>query len=86
VARGKHVEHWLDGMKVVDIDLDAEPVKTALRENLEAAKKITDAGLAYDRAELAETLLNARMLPSPIVLQYHGTEVRFRNLKVRRLK
>jgi len=86
VVRGRHVEHWLDGVKVVDTDLDAEAVKAALRRNKADAAKIADGELAYDRAELAETLLAARMQASPIILQYHDTDVRFRNLKVRRLR
>lgn len=85
VVRGAHVEHWLDGVKVVDADLTGPKVQSALRHNVQKAASITDADYSYDRKELAETLLHARMQPSPIILQYHNTDVRFRNLKIRQL-
>lgn len=82
IVRGSHVEHWLDGKKAVDVDLNSDAVKEALRRNHEKAKQIKDAELAFDRAQLAETLMNAKMSASPIVLQNHGTEVWFRNIKI----
>jgi hypothetical protein len=69
VVNGDHVEHWLNGVRVVAFDLtgpDAQKVFTGLR------KKGEDASTPILRN-------------TPISLQNHGTEAWFKNLKIRRL-
>jgi hypothetical protein len=67
VVKGKHAEHWLNGTKVVEFDIRSAEVQKLLRSNLPA-------GLAQN-APLVEA--------SPISLQNHGSEVWFRNIKIR---
>lgn len=72
VARGLHIEHWLDGRKVVDVDLDSPDVQAAFARS---RRKGSSPVLArHERRE------------SPIALQYHDETVWFRNLRVRRLE
>jgi len=61
---GHHVEHWLDGIRVVEFETTAPEVVAQLK--------------ASGKTDGAKT-------EGPISLQNHGTEVWFRNLKVRRL-
>jgi hypothetical protein len=68
VARGTKIEHWLNGFKVVDIDLASDDFKKAKAES-----KWKDAA---DYASKAS---------GHIALQDHGDEVRFRNIKIRKL-
>lgn len=70
LARGMHIEHWLDGHKVVDIDLDSA----------EAEK-----GFGASKRRSAPLLRKQQRRESPIALQYHDGDVWFRNLKIRRL-
>jgi hypothetical protein len=69
VVNGDHVEHWLNGVRVVAFDLkdpQAQKVFATLR------KKDEDAATPIQRE-------------TPISLQNHGTEAWFKNLKIRRL-
>jgi hypothetical protein len=69
VVNGDHVEHWLNGVRVVEFDLtgpQAQKVFATLR------KKGEDASTPIQRE-------------TPISLQNHGTEAWFKNLKLRRL-
>ncbi len=68
VARGLHIEHWLDGTKVVDIELDSD----------EAA-----AGFAASKRRSAPMLRKQERRSSQIALQYHDGLVWFRDLKIR---
>jgi hypothetical protein len=71
VAKGLHIEHWLDGDKVVDIDLDSAAVQEAFKQS---RRKGSSPILAkHERRE------------SPIALQFHDGNVWFRNLRIRRL-
>ena len=70
VARGLHIEHWLDGSKVVDIDLSSD----------EAEK-----GFAASKRRSAPLLRKQERQNSPVALQFHDGDVSFRNLKVRNL-
>ena len=70
VARGLHIEHWLDGQRVVNVDLDT-PEAAALFAR--SPRKSKDMLRRQDRRE------------SPIALQIHDGVVEFRNLAVRRL-
>ena len=71
VARGLHVEHWLDGVKVVDVDLDSE-----------AAEK----SFALSTRQSKVMLRKQAVRRSPIALQIHDGVVEFRNLKIQTLK
>jgi hypothetical protein len=68
VVNGNHVEHWLNGKKVVEAELDSPEIKALI-----AASKFK----AYPRF--------AKEPEGHIVLQYHGDEVAFRNVRVRTL-
>jgi hypothetical protein len=70
VVRGNHVEHWLNGLKVVTYELDSQDLHDAL---LREARQGND------------LLVNPKRRESAITLQHHLTEFWFRNLKVRRL-
>jgi hypothetical protein len=68
VKKGAHVEHWLNGAKVVEYELGS-PALTAL---------IAD-------SKFKDMPGFAREGKGKIVLQHHGQEVWFRNVRVKRL-
>lgn len=68
VVRGNHVEHWLNGSRVLEYDLGSDAVK---------------AGVA--RSKFRNVAGFATKFPHRILLQDHGGDVRFRNLKLRPL-
>jgi hypothetical protein len=74
VVKGKHFEHWLNGEKVAEGELDgaAGLAKTADRWTKES--------LIY------QALANQPVKQCPITLQNHGDEAWFRNIKIRPLK
>jgi len=69
VVRGDHVEHWLNGVKVVAFDVTSAEVEKLMRSDLPKGVSPT-------------TPLARR---SPISLQNHSSETWFRNIKIRRL-
>ena len=71
VAQGLHIEHWLDGSKVVDIALDSPEVQQAFRQS--------------QRHGSSPVLARQERRTSPIALQFHDGVVRFRNIRIRRL-
>jgi hypothetical protein len=71
VARGLHIEHWIDGLRVVNVDLDS---------------KFAEAEFAKSTRRSAAMLRKQEKRESPLALQYHDGEVQFRNLRVRRLR
>jgi hypothetical protein len=73
VVKGNHVEHWLNGVKVVETDLDS-----ALAA--ERAAKRWGAG-----TPVAVDLTKQPRKDCPISLQNHGGDTWFRNIKIRRL-
>jgi hypothetical protein len=70
VARGLHIEHWIDGSRVVNVDLDS-PFAAG-----EFAKSTRRSATMLRKQEKRE---------SPLALQFHDGEVQFRNLRIRRL-
>ncbi len=71
VLRGNRVEHWLNGEKVVDTDLQAPAIAAGL------ARRWTTASPVY------ELLTKQPKKRTPLGLQNHGDEVWFRNLRIR---
>ncbi len=72
VVKGMHVQHWLNGAKVVDTNLDSKQVREGIIHRWGA------------NSPIGKALLNARKEGS-LVLQNHNDEAWFRNIKVRRL-
>lgn len=67
LVEGRHVEHWLNGTKVVTFDLGDTAVEALLRNDLPKG--------APKDASLVQV--------SPISLQNHSSEAWFRNIKIR---
>ena len=73
VVKGDHVEHWINGVQVVGASLSSSESQAGIREHWAAAPGYV------------ELLLNAKRT-GPFALQHHpGNDIRFRNLKIRRL-
>jgi hypothetical protein len=73
VLRGKHVEHWLNGVKVVDTSLDAPEVRQAIEHRWR------------DAPGIRQLLLDQPVTASPVALQHHVDEAWYRNIKIRPL-
>ena len=71
VAHGLHIEHWLDGEKVVDVDLDSPAAEASFAESKRTESKVT--------------LRRQARRDSPIALQIHDGVVAFRDIKLRPL-
>ena len=74
VFPNNHVEHWLNGVKV----LEYERASDAFRELVKGSKYADPA--YYDPMAFGEAP------EGHIVLQDHGNKVSFRNIKIRELK
>lgn len=74
VVRGKHIEHWLNGVKVVEGELGS-PEASA-----KAAKRWTTASPIY------KALSEVPKLSTPIALQNHNDAAWFRAIKIRPLR
>jgi hypothetical protein len=69
VVKGNHIEHWLNGIKVVEFDRTSEDYKKHLAESkFKGTKGFGEAPRGH------------------ILLQDHGDEVCYRNIKIRELK
>lgn len=68
VVKGTHFEHWLNGTKVLEVDLTSDTFKTA-----RAASKFKDVPGFAENAK------------GRIMLQDHGDEAWFRNVKLKAL-
>ena len=73
VVKGDHVEHWLNGEKVVDGSLKAPEVARSM------AKRWGDGTPVY------HLLVDQPRRDCPISLQNHGDDAWFKNIKIRRL-
>jgi hypothetical protein len=74
VVKGTHIEHWLNGVKVIDGDLKSDGIKAYSEKRWGATSPI----------HLA--LTEQRVRSSPICLQNHNDEAWFRSIKIRKLK
>ncbi len=72
VLRGDHVEHWLNGVKVVDTSLDAPQVRAGIEKRWGKGTPIANA-LEHPKPE------------GRISLQNHTNEAWFRNIRIRPL-
>jgi hypothetical protein len=68
LVKGNHVEHWLNGVKVLEYELDSDALKAAIAKS--KFKSVSGFG---------------KKLKGHILLQDHGDEVYYRNLKIREL-
>jgi hypothetical protein len=73
VVRGKHIEHWLNGVKVVDSSLESPDALAGIRKRWAVAPHVLD------------LLTKQPKTQCPISLQNHGDDTWFRNLKIRPL-
>ena len=73
VLRGKHVQHFLNGIKVVEIDLDAPQVRASIEQRWAAGNPVRD---------LLETMPKAL---APVAIQHHNDVAWYRNVKIRPL-
>jgi hypothetical protein len=73
VLRGNHVEHWLNGVKVVDSSLDAPEALAGIEKRWGIVPAIYG------------MLSKQPKKDCPISLQNHGDEAWFRDIKIRRL-
>lgn len=77
VAKGAHVEHWLNGVKVVEYDRGTPAFKNAVKKSKYATWGVSADGKAQDWGETAE---------GRILLQDHSdSTVSFCNLKIKKL-
>jgi hypothetical protein len=74
VVRGDHVEHWLNGEKVVDASLKAPEVAA------NCGKRWGEGSAVYDR------LVKQPRARCQISLQNHDDEAWFKNIKIREIK
>jgi hypothetical protein len=73
VVRGNHVEHWMNGVKVVDSALDSPDALEGIR---------TRWGIA---PHVYELLAEQPKKNCPISLQNHSNDAWFRSIKIRRV-
>ena len=73
VVKGNHVEHWLNGIKVVDADLDSTHAAERIAHRWGSGTPVTN------------LLVRQPKKDCPISMQNHGDEAWFRNIRIRRL-
>jgi len=73
LLQGNHVEHWMNGVKVVDSSLDSADALHGIETRWK------------DAPHVEELLAKQPKKSCPISLQNHGDEAWFRNIKIRRL-
>lgn len=73
VVRGVHAEHWLNGEKVVDVDLTSPEVRKNIHERWK------------DSPTVLKLLTELPKRRSAIAIQHHNDEAWYRNVKIRPL-
>jgi hypothetical protein len=73
VVQGDHFEHWLNGQKVVDGSLKAEPIAAGVEKRWGKDSPVYN------------LLVNQPRRECQISLQNHGDEAWFKNIRIRRL-
>jgi hypothetical protein len=68
VVSGKHVEHWLNGAKILEYELESPALMAAIAKS--KYKSVAGFGTKF---------------PTVLLLQDHGEEIWFRDLKIRAL-
>ncbi|MFN9430743.1 MAG: family 16 glycoside hydrolase, partial [Acidobacteriota bacterium] len=71
VVRGLHVEHWLDGERVVNVDLDSAEAEASFQQSKRVSRHM---------------LRRQEKRRSPVALQIHDGRVEFRKLRMKALK
>lgn len=74
VVKGNHVEHWLNGVKVVETDLDSALAAERIARRWGAGTPVTVDLTKQPRKDC------------PISLQNHGDDTWFRDIRIRRLE
>lgn len=77
VVNGRRLEHWINGVKVVEVDLESP----ALRASIEAQPRSDIPKPAH-----LDELKNDKARAYPIVLTHHGGDSWFRNMRIRELR
>jgi dienelactone hydrolase len=76
LVKGSHVEHWLDGVRVLEADLESEAVRRTMeaqaREDIPKLKNLDE--LKSDPAK-----------KYPLVITHHGGDAWYRNIRIREL-
>lgn len=70
VVQDLHIQHWLDGAKVVDVRIDSPEMQVAFKRSR--------------RKNSPPLLAKHERRSSPIALQFHDERVWFRNLRITR--
>jgi hypothetical protein len=73
MVKGNHVEHWLNGVKVVEADLDSQAAAEHIAHRWGQGTPVT------------EDLTKQPKKNCPISLQNHGGDTWFRNIRIRKL-
>lgn len=73
VVKGNHVEHWLNGVKVVDAMLDSEAAMAGINKRWTVAPKVLEMLSKQPRKDCHFSLQN------------HGNDAWFKNIKIRKL-
>jgi hypothetical protein len=76
VVNGRRIEHWLNGVNVVDADLESP----ALRAAMESQSRPDIPKPAH-----LDELRNGKAKAYPLVLTHHGGDAWFRNMRIREL-
>lgn len=77
VVHGRRVEHWLDGVKVMEADLESPELRAAM-----AAQPRPD----IPKPERLDELRQNKTRAYPIVLTHHGGDAWYRNIRIRELR